>query len=147
MIINYKTLEDFENSLISKGILSYIDNIKPLPENISNFVDQTNVLPCCDLDSNIRIDFIFSFSEYEMQAIKRANVVKVNEIEIKIAAFDDIIIHKLFANRPRDIEDLRVLLKIKKNEFDKEYILKWLKTFLEIPGKEDILKSFSNILN
>jgi len=82
-----------------------------------------------------------------MQAIKRANVVKVNEIEIKIAAFDDIIIHKLFANRPRDIEDLRVLLKIKKNEFDKEYILKWLKTFLEIPGKEDILKSFSNILN
>ena len=122
-------------------------NIKPLPENISNFVDQTNVLPCCDLDSNIRIDFIFSFSEYEMQAIKRANVVKVNEIEIKIAAFDDIIIHKLFANRPRDIEDLRVLLKIKKNEFDKEYILKWLKTFLEIPGKEDILKSFSNILN
>lgn len=119
--------------------------IKPLPQNIEDFVLKTNVLPCNDLDFNIRIDFIFSFSEYERQAIKRANIVKLNSISIKIAAFEDVVIHKIFAGRARDIEDIRILLKSYQKKYDKTYIETWLKRFSDIPTKENLWDIFYDL--
>jgi hypothetical protein len=59
-------------------VLSLLEEVslKPLPEDIPDFVRQTNVLPAVDEESDIRVDFIFSFTPYEVQAIKRA--IRVN---------------------------------------------------------------------
>lgn len=43
-----------------------------LVETPQEFVQRTMVLPCIDPESNIRIDFIFSNSAYEQQAMERA---------------------------------------------------------------------------
>src|SRR5512136_2597386 len=51
--------------------------LKPLPKDISTFVKQTMVMPSLDESTGIRVDFIFSFTPYESQAIKRANKVKI----------------------------------------------------------------------
>src|SRR5579862_2101095 len=43
-----------------------------LPTDVPRFVADTFVLPVRDVDSGIRVDFIFSTSAYERQAIERA---------------------------------------------------------------------------
>lgn len=43
---------------------------------------KTMVLPAIDKISGIRVDFIFSFSEYEKQALKRVNKIKIDDIEV-----------------------------------------------------------------
>jgi len=45
--------------------------LKILPENPENFARDTKVLPCEETRLRIRVDFIFSFTPYEKQAIKR----------------------------------------------------------------------------
>ena len=79
-------------------------------ENAEDFVRQTMVLPCEEVASSIRVDFIFSSSPYEAEALSRASRVKIGGSEVRYASVEDLIIHKLVAGRPRDIEDVRSIL-------------------------------------
>ena len=92
------------------------------------FVKKTMVLPCLDPDTGIRIDFIFSFSEYEKQALKRVITQRLGEASVNFMSVDDLIIHKIIAGRHRDIEDVKNVLE-KNQDIDKDYILEWLEKF------------------
>lgn len=66
---------------------------KVLVENPSEFVSRTMVLPCLDTQSGIRLDLIFSTSEYERQAIGRVQRQRVGHTEVRFASVEDVIIH------------------------------------------------------
>jgi predicted nucleotidyltransferase len=93
-----------------------------------DFVVRTMVLPTFDPVTNLRIDFVFSNSSYEKEALKRAKIAKFGETSVKIASLEDLIIHKVIAQRPRDIEDIKGVM-LKNKEFDRRYILRWFKRF------------------
>jgi hypothetical protein len=120
-------------------------SLKPLPENVESFVRQTMVLPAFDETTGIRVDFIFSFTSYELKALKRARKVKILEQEVCFASPEDVIIHKVFAGRPRDIEDARTII-LKNPQIDIQYIKDWLKEFDASSDKKDCLKTFEEIL-
>jgi len=120
-------------------------NLKPLPQEIESFVRETMVLPTLDEHTGIRVDFIFSYTPYETEAIKRAKKVKIMGQEVNLASPEDLIIHKIFAGRPRDIEDVRTVL-LKNPDVDKQYIRGWLKEFDESSEKKEFLKAFEGIL-
>ena len=102
--------------------------LKCLPENINEFVKETMVLPVADQKSGIRVDFIFSHSTYERQAIERARKIALGRAKIKFASLEDLVIHKMIAERPRDIEDVESIL-LKNPKYDSRYIEKWLTEF------------------
>ena len=91
-------------------------------------MSKTFVLPASDRTSGIRVDFIFSFTTYEQQAIKRSRKVKIRKRFVKFASAEDVIIHKIFAGRPRDLEDVRHII-LKNPLLDRRYIRKWLREF------------------
>ncbi len=99
-----------------------------IPESFEAFVKQTYVLPTKDESTGIRVDFIFSFTPYERQAMDRANPVLLRETAVMFASVEDVLIHKIFAGRPRDIEDVRSII-LKNPDFDREYTRKWLREF------------------
>jgi len=119
-------------------------SLEPLPKDVHQFVKQTMVLPLIEPGSGIRVDVIFSFSQFEQDAIRRANVVKINNTPIRYTSLEDLIIFKIFSGRPRDIEDARKIL-IKNQNADIKYIKKQLKT-LSFEGK-DLLKDFNELLS
>ena len=102
--------------------------LKYLISDVEDFVQETMVLPVVDEKSGIRIDFIFSFSPYEMQAIQRANEIKVGKTAVNFASLEDVVIHKIIARRARDIEDIKSIL-LKNPDYDSEYIRHWLAEF------------------
>jgi predicted nucleotidyltransferase len=116
----------------------------PLIEDVENFIKDTYVLPTVDKKSEFRIDFIFSFSEYEKEALKRVNKVKIDDYIVNFASLEDLIIHKVVSGRDRDLEDVKNII-LKNKNFDKKYILKWLKEF-EITTDENLIEKFNNII-
>jgi predicted nucleotidyltransferase len=102
--------------------------LRILVEDAEAFVRKTMVLPTLDEETGIRVDFIFSFSEYERQAIERAASVTLGNAVVKFAALEDVVIHKVVAGRPRDIEDVRSIL-LKNPHYETRYIDKWLREF------------------
>ena len=85
-------------------------NFRVLVENAEDFTKETMVLPVEDEETGISIDFIFSFTEYETQAIERANHVKMLDTYVNFASLEDLVIHKIIAGRPRDLEDAETIL-------------------------------------
>ncbi len=63
---------------------------------------------------------------------------------VKFASPEDLIIHKIFAGRPRDLEDVKSVL-IKNPKIDFNYIRKWLKEF-EDATEEPLLVRFNTIV-
>ncbi len=92
------------------------------------FARQTMVLPCEEIESGIRVDFIFSNSTYERMALERARAVPIGGAQVRFAGLEDLIIHKIVAGRPRDLEDVTQLLR-KNPRVDGAYIERWLKDF------------------
>lgn len=95
--------------------------LKPIPKDIESFVKETMVLPAIDESTGIRVDFIFSFTSYETEAIKRARKVTIMDEEVSFATPEDLIIHKTFAGRPRDLEYVRTVI-LKNPEINTLYI-------------------------
>lgn len=117
-------------------ILDMVDTLKwrVLVTAPAEFVRERMVLPCLDPPSGIRIDLIFSYSPYERQALKRVRRVKIGKAQVRFASPEDLIIHKIIAGRPRDLEDVHTIL-LKNPRVNKRYIRKWLGQFEESLGE------------
>ncbi len=55
----------------------------------------TFVLPVHDVDTGIRVDFIFSTTPYERQAIERAVIVELGGEPVPFASAEDLVIVRL----------------------------------------------------
>jgi hypothetical protein len=86
-----------------------------------DFVERTMALSTLDKKSGIRVDSIFSFSSYERQAIERGKNIQLGRVLVRFASLEDVIIHKVIAGRPRDIEDVESML-LKNPKYDRRYI-------------------------
>jgi hypothetical protein len=117
--------------------------LKSLVEKEKAFVERNMVLPTLDKKSGIRVDFIFSFSPYERQAIGRARDIKLGNSIVRFASLEDVVIHKMIAGRARDLDDVKSIL-LKNPKYDLVYIKKWLKKFDKSLGGK-FLKVFRNI--
>jgi len=132
------------------GLEKIADTVKALEltiqvTDVTDFVEKTMVLPTSDVRSGIRVDFIFSFSSYERQAIEKSKEVKFDHTPVRFASLEDVIIHKVLAGRARDIEDVKAIL-LKNPGYDKKYIRDWLADFdKSLEGNH--LRAFDEIIS
>ncbi|MBI5574624.1 MAG: nucleotidyl transferase AbiEii/AbiGii toxin family protein [Elusimicrobia bacterium] len=134
----------------------FLENVKRICFNIDlikanktddEFTKKTNVFPCIDRKTGIRIDLIFSYLDYERQAINRAKLKRINNYPVKFASVEDVIIHKLFAGRARDIEDVNgIIVRQGRKKINLKYIKKWLVEFKKIPQCSNISDKFEELI-
>lgn len=116
--------------------------LEPLAEKPREFVTKTKVLPVEAPDTKLRVDFVFSFTPYETQAIGRANEVLLEGRSVKFASCEDVIIHKMVAGRPVDQEDVRHLVAKNRESIDTDYVRHWLSEFSQLPDHSQIVTEF-----
>jgi fido (protein-threonine AMPylation protein) len=54
--------------------------------------------------------------------------IKLGGTIVKFASLEDVIIHKIFSGRPRDLEDIKSIL-VKNPKYNSHYVSRWLKEF------------------
>jgi hypothetical protein len=109
--------------------------LSPVPTKPADFVRETMVLPALNERTGIRVDFVFSATEYERQAIGRSQSVELEGAKVSFAAAEDVVIHKLVAGRPRDLEDVRGIM-AKTSGLDRVYVERWLRAFDRILDRD-----------
>ena len=120
--------------------------LKTLPKIPEDFAKNTKVFPVAETKLKIRVDFIFSFTPYEEQAIKRAKKVIVSGYPARFASREDVIIHKMFAGRAIDEEDIKSILLKSRKSINFAYVKKWLLKFSKLPGQRSLLAKFNSVL-
>lgn len=99
-----------------------------LVDDVEDFLRQTFVLPVIDPKSNIRVDFVFSLTEYERQAIDRGKIVSLGGTDVRFVSLEDLIVMKIIAGRPRDLEDVTGVIR-RNPGFDRAHVERWLNLF------------------
>ncbi len=122
--------------------------LKILVEKEKDFVERNMVLPTLEKKSGIRVDFIFSFSPYERQAIERGKDIRLGRTLVRFASLEDVVVHKVIAGRARDIEDVKSIL-LKNPKYDSDYISGWLKDFDHSLGENslDLFRKIESEIN
>lgn len=121
-------------------------SLKILSKNPEDFAKDTKVIPAEERKLKVRVDFIFSFTPYERQAIKRTKKVFMDGYAVKFASCEDVIIHKMFAGRAIDEEDVKNILIKNKNSVNLKYIKRWLLEFSKVSGQKELLRRFNSLL-
>jgi hypothetical protein len=119
--------------------------LAPLPRDVEGFVRETFVLPARHPDTGLRVDFIFSTTPYERTAIGRAVAVEVDGVPVPFATAEDLILHKLFAARPRDLEDAAGVVRRKGRELNWSYLQHWAREFASVPGREGMPSALARL--
>lgn len=109
--------------------------LTPLPDDPQAFAVETMVLPVVEPSSGIRVDFILSLSTFEGEAIDRAGSVDIVGQAIRVATAEDLVVLKVIAGRPRDLEDARTIL-LRNPELDRPYVEPWLREFEAVVEEE-----------
>ena len=118
-------------------------SLRPDPER---FAEQTKVLVVQDPESSFRVDFLFSNTPYEREAIRRSVKIEVDGYPARFASPEDLIIHKIFAGRAIDHEDAQAVLLRKGADLDRAYIQKWLRSLGEVSESgEDLLSVWNRL--
>lgn len=117
---------------------------KPLSTKPISFIKQWGMIPLKYVKQyDVGLwDIIIAQSPLEEAAIKRARIKKINAMRVKLVSPEDLVIHKIISDRPRDIQDLEGILSRQKGNLDTKYISQWLKKVAQLEGKPDALELF-----
>jgi len=117
----------------------------PLRKDPEDFVGRTMVLPVLDEASSVRVDFIFSNSLFEAEAIKRAKTRKILGLDVSFVSPEDLIVLKVIAGRAVDLDDVRSVI-LRNKDLDLDQIRKWLAEFDRAFEDTDYVETFETIL-
>ena len=118
-------------------------SLEPIQGMTDDFIRRNALLTVEEKKTGLTVDFMFSFLPYERQAIQRATLITVGSAQIRFATAEDTIIHKLFAGRALDIEDVKGIVNMNRN-LDKPYLKQWLKEF-SVVTERNLVKEYEEI--
>ena len=77
---------------------------------MGDFVARTRVLPLIHGPSGIPVDLVLAGSALELEFLERARIRNVGGLDLPVIAAEDLIVTKILAGRPKDLDDVRAIL-------------------------------------
>jgi predicted nucleotidyltransferase len=73
-------------------------------------------------ETGVRVNFIFSLTGFEREAIEKAREITVEDMPIRYISPGDLIVQKVIAGRAVDLEDVRGILDMQGEAMDKKKV-------------------------
>jgi hypothetical protein len=115
--------------------------------NIDDFVKRTRVFPFVHRDSKIPVDVVLAGPGLEEEFLQRARSVDLGGVVLPVISPEDLIVTKVLAGRPKDIEDIRGVLRERLGELDLAHIRRLLRLLEAALGERDLKPLFEKELS
>jgi hypothetical protein len=103
---------------------------------VEEVVARSFILPLRHRQTGIKVDIAIGMSGFERQVTKRAKLIMVGDREIAFATAEDVLIMKVLAGRPRDLEDARGIAGTRRDQLDWNYCLEVAQQLSEAIGQD-----------
>jgi predicted nucleotidyltransferase len=93
----------------------------------------------------VAVDLLVSIFDYERQAIERAIPMTMEGVPVRVCTAEDLVIHKVVANREQDWIDVERVLIRQKSKLDQGTIVNWIKHFAEALDTPEMLARYQQL--
>jgi len=125
--------------------LAHVEQILPRINNVEEFARKTRVLLLQHIPTKIEIDISLGILPFEQEMVERGSVKSFAKLSARLPTPEDLIIMKAIAHRPKDLEDIRILVN-KYPKLDLKRIERWVKDFAEVLETPDLWKQIEELL-
>ena len=110
------------------------------------FVRRTRVLPFVHGPTGMPLDVVLAGSGLEDEFLERARPLDISGVRVPTIDPGDLMVAKILAGRPKDIEDARGLWRSRGSEMNASRIAVTLRVLEEALAQSDLTPAFETIL-
>jgi hypothetical protein len=110
-----------------------------------DFIARTRVLPAYHPPTHIPVDIVLAGPGIEELFLERAEVRDVEGVRIPVASAEDVIIMKVLAGRPKDLEDVEAIVAAHPGTLDAALIRETLGLLERALDRSDLLVVFEGV--
>lgn len=110
-----------------------------------DFVRRTRVLPFVHLSTAMPLDVVLAGSGLEEEFLERARATNLGGVTVPLIDPEDLMITKVLAGRPKDMEDARGLWRLHGRVLDAGRIRRILRLLEEGLGQSDLVSGFESL--
>ena len=107
-----------------------------------DFVRRTRVMPFVHEATGMPLDVVLAGSGLEDEFLQRAVTTEISGTRVPVIELSDLIIAKVLAGRPKDVDDARALWQLHGREMDTQRIRQVLKLLEEALSQSDLVSAF-----
>jgi len=111
------------------------------------FAARTRVLPCVHSSSGLPVDIVLSGPGIEEEFHDRALTVELAGIQIPFISPEDLIVTKILAGRPKDVEDVVGVLRARGSSLDLARVRRVLALLESALGQSDLSPALAEALS
>jgi hypothetical protein len=106
------------------------------------FIQRTRVIPFVHGASGMPLDVVLAGSGLEDDFLARAVPTDIGGVTVPLIAPADLIVAKILAGRPKDIDDARAIWRLHHERLDADRIRRTLRLLEEALGQSDLVPAF-----
>lgn len=110
-----------------------------------DFLRRTRVMPFVHRGTGMPLDIVLAASGLEDEFLDRANEVEIGAVRLPVIHPEDLVIAKVLAGRPKDVEDATTLWRLHGDTLSADRIRRVLALIEEALGQSDLLPLFDTV--
>ena len=131
------TPERFADDMRAAGFTLRVDD--------AEFVRRTRVMPFVHTPTGMPLDVVLAGSGLEDEFLTRARPTNVGGVVLPVIDVEDLVIAKVLAGRPKDIDDARALWALHRRRSDAGRIRGTLRLLEEALAQSDLVDAFERL--
>lgn len=110
-----------------------------------DFVRETRVLPFIHTPTAFPLDVVFAASGLEDEFLERAKTTDIGGVSVPLIDVADLVVAKILAGRPKDIEDVRGLWRLHGPAVDHRRVHRLLRSLETALDRSGLLSAFETV--
>ena len=108
----------------------------PLFPDIEEVVKTSCILPMRHRKTSIKVDLAIGLTGFELRAIERAEDVRFGRLSLRVVTAEDLLLMKVLAGRPRDLDDTERIVAKQGKKLDWSYVFETAKQLEEVVAQD-----------
>lgn len=111
-----------------------------------DFVERTRVLPVLHVATGIALDVVLAGPGIEELFLERAELRDYRGVQVPVARAEDLIVMKILASRPKDMEDVVAILRARAEALDIDLVRSTLALLEQALDQSDLMPELERAL-
>jgi hypothetical protein len=111
-----------------------------------DFFERTRVVPFVHAPTMLPLDVVLAGPGLEDRFFDRTGILFIEGVRVPVASAEDVIVMKLLAGRPKDMDDVVAIAAAQAGTLDVRYIRDTLRVVEEALSQSDLLPAFEQAL-